>query len=184
MENTNSYHLLLEYITSKQRLKIKSSVTDANNYLNENFSSFNTLSPEFSLDSRIIDIFHSCFSFFHTNHESKESKNAYIHKLDECIIHASTDPKTVIIILDTSIKNNIATSISHIYSLSNPIKTMLHHAVNVMTIEAELFTIRCRINQAVQILGVAHIIVITDTIYAAHCIFDSSTSINCYIKRT
>jgi len=166
---------VLECMTSKQRLKIKSSVTDANNCLNGIFPFFNILSPEFSLGSRIIDIFHSCFSFFHANCESKERKNAHIYKLDEYIIHASTDPKTVIIISDTSIKNNIATSISHVYSLSNPIKTMLHHAINVMTTEAELFTIRYRINQTVQILGVAHIIVITDTIHTAHCIFDSST---------
>ena len=40
--------------------------------------------------------------FFHANHESKDNKTAHIQKLNECIIHVSTDPKTLIIILDAS----------------------------------------------------------------------------------
>ena len=173
MENTNSHCLSLEYITSKQRLKIKSSVTDANNHFNGIFPSFNTLSPEISPGSRIIDIFHSCFSFFYANHESKESKNTHIYKFDEYIIHTLTDPKTVIIISDVNIKNNTTTPILHIYLLSNPTKKTLHYTVNVTNTEAELFVIRCRINQTVQILGVAHIIVIMNVIHAVHHIFDS-----------
>jgi len=41
-----------------------------------------------------------------------------------------------------------------------------------MTIEAELFAIRCRINQAIQISGVSHIIIITDVLYVTKKIFD------------
>ena len=51
---------------------------------------------------------------------------------------------------------------------------MLYYAVNVTTTEAELFTIRYGINQAVQIPGVAHIIVIMDAIYVMHHIFNLS----------
>jgi len=87
--------------------------------------------------------------FFHANHESKDNKTAHIQKLNECIIHVSTDPKTLIIILDASVKNNVSTSITHIHLFLNPIKKMIHHAVNVTSMEAELFTIRCGINQAV-----------------------------------
>jgi len=130
------------------------------------FPFFNILSPEFSPGSRIINIFHSYFSFFYTNCKSKESKNNYIYKLDKYIIHTSTDPKTVIIISDVSI--------SHVYSLSNSTKETLYYAVNVTTTEAKLFAIRCGINQTVQIPEVAHIIVIIDAIYIVHYIFDSS----------
>lgn len=42
---------------------------------------------------------------------------------------------------------------------------MIYHAVNVTTTEVELFTIRCGINQAVQIMDASHIIVITDSVY-------------------
>jgi len=49
----------------------------------------------------------------------------------------------------------------------------IHHAINITTIKAELFTIRCRINQAIHITNVLHIIVITDAIYSAKKIFDS-----------
>ena len=52
---------------------------------------------------------------------------------------------------------------------------MLHHAINITSIEVELFAIRCKINQAVQIPGSSHIIIITDAIHMAQKIFDSST---------
>jgi len=42
---------------------------------------------------------------------------------------------------------------------------MIYHAVNITTTEVELFTIRCGINQAVQIMDASHIIVITDSVY-------------------
>jgi len=51
---------------------------------------------------------------------------------------------------------------------------MLHHATNVTSTEAELFLIRCSINQAVQVSNAKKIIVVTDAIHAARHIFDSS----------
>ena len=42
----------------------------------------------------------------------------------------------------------------------------------VTTIKAKLFAIRYSINQAMQIMNIHHIIVITDSIYAAKRIFD------------
>jgi len=53
-------------------------------------------------------------------------------------------------------------------------KKMLHYAVNIILMEAELFTIRCSINQVVQIQYTLYIIVITDTIHIAKKIFDPS----------
>ena len=51
---------------------------------------------------------------------------------------------------------------------------MLYHAINIISMEAELFTIRCGINQAVQIPGSFCIIIITDAIHVAQRIFDFS----------
>jgi len=76
-------------------------------------------------------------------------------------------------LLSVILTNSIAISIVYIYLLLNPIKKTIHHAVNIMSTEAELFAIRCGINQAIQIPNVIHIIVIINAIYAAHCIFNS-----------
>ena len=168
IENTNSHCLLLENMTPKQQLKIKSSIVDTNNCLNGIFPVFDSLNSEFSPGSQLVDTFSSCFSFHQTNHRNKESKAAHICKLDECVLNTFSDSKSVIIVSDASIKNNVATSVVHIHSLLNPIKEMVHHAVSITFTEAELFTIRCGINQAIQVPGVSHIIIIMDTIHAAY----------------
>jgi len=52
----------------------------------------------------------------------------------------------------------------------------IHHAINITSsTKAELFTIRYRINQAIQVFNASYIIIITDSIYLANQIFDSSS---------
>lgn len=80
---------------------------------------------------------------------------------------------TIIAIADTSIKNNIVTAVSHIFSNCGKLSKKVHHAVNVTTTEAELFAIRSTINQSCQVTNANKIIIITDAIYAAKKIFDS-----------
>ena len=53
-----------------------------------------------------------------------------------------------IVAMDASIKNDIATSISHMYILNHPLIKTLHHIAFVTSAEAELFAITCGINQA------------------------------------
>jgi len=102
------------------------------------------------------------------------SKNQ-LHKLDGIIISTFLDPLTYIIILDTSIKNHIATSILHIYSFNWLIIKIYYQAVNISTTEAKLLAIRCGINQAISIPHIKCIVVITDALYAAKKIFNSSS---------
>jgi len=71
-----------------------------------------------------------------------------------------------------SIKNQVATSIAHIHVSNNPIIKTLYYAVNVTSTKAELFAIRCGINQATQIDNLYHIINIMDLIHAVKRIFD------------
>ena len=113
-----------------------------------------------------------------SNQSNKESKAIHICKLDEHILHASTDSTMIVVVSDVSIKNQVATLIVHIHSSNKPILKILHHAVNVSTTEAELFAIRCSINQVVQIDDINHIIVVTDSIHAACRIFDSSVHLH------
>ena len=58
-------------------------------------------------------------------------------------------------------------SIIHICCGHNVVAKTIHHAVNITTTEAELFTIRCGINQAIHVANILCIIVITDAIHLA-----------------
>jgi len=87
-------------------------------------------------------------------------------------LHSFSSPHTAIIITDTSIKNNIATSVSHVHICDHPLIKTVHHAAFITSTEAELFAIRCGINQAYSKENVSKIIVVTDSIHAAKKIFD------------
>ena len=77
--------------------------------------------------------------------------------------------------MDTSVKNNIVTSISHTHIHNKPVTKTPHYAVNVMSTEAELFTIRYGINQATKSNDISKIIVVTNSIHAVKKIFNSSS---------
>ena len=145
-----------------------------NNWLNGIFSTFDPLNVDLHPGHRLIDTFSSCIFLYNTDRSFNESKATYCKKPNEIILESSLDPRIVVIVSDTSIKNNIASSISHIHSFNNLLKKTLHHAINVTPTEAELFAIRCNINQVVQMQNVSCIIVITDAIHAAKKIFNPS----------
>ena len=87
---------------------------------------------------------------------------------------SSLNHSYTLVISDAGIKNNVATSITHIHVCDKPIIKMIHHAVNITSTEAKLFAIRCSINQAVSLPGISKIVIITDSIHAAKRIFNSS----------
>jgi len=141
------------------------------NSCNEYIPSFCPFNQEFFPGNRLIDFFSDQFSF---HYYSQEAKN-HIKNLNHAITEASSDISSSIIILDASIKNNIATSISHIHSYNKPIIKTIHQAINITTTKAELFIIRCSINQAINISNLKHIIIVTDSIHTTERIFDSSS---------
>ena len=57
---------------------------------------------------------------------------------------------------------------------NNPITKTIHHAVHVTSTEAEIFAIRCGINQASNCNGIFKIIIVIDSIHVAKKIFDPS----------
>jgi len=81
---------------------------------------------------------------------------------------------TTIIVTDASIKNDIATFILHIHTYNNPIAKTVYHVVHITSTEAELFAIRCSINQASNCDGISKIIVVTNSIHVAKRIFNLS----------
>ena len=127
-------------------MKVKDCIVDVNNRLNGIFNSFNPFSNKFSSRNRLIDVFTSCSSFYLSNKKYAKVKKVYLYKLDELIFHVSVDPKTTIVVSDASIKNQVTTSIAHIYIHDTPVVKMIHHAVNITFTEAKLFVIRCGLN--------------------------------------
>ena len=91
------------------------------------------------------------------------------------VIELSFSPSIAIVITDTSIKNDIATSILHTHIANSPLIKTLYHVVFVTSTEAKLFAIRCGINQVSYMKDISKIIVITNSIHAAKKIFDPSS---------
>ena len=145
------------------------------NRFNKNFPSFDLFNKEFALGSCLINIFPSCFSFHSLNKQSNNSFKTHICHLNNISLISSMDPSYTLIISNASIKNNIATSIVYIHIHNKPVIKTLHHAVNITSIEAKLFTIRCGINQATNLPSIKKIIIIMDSIHVARGIFDSSS---------
>jgi len=135
------------------------------NCLNGIFPSFDSLNCEFSPGSGLVDLFSSKFSFHQANCKDKRSKATHLCKLNNTVLNVLSSSNSAIVVSDTSIRNNIATFIAHIYSYTNHVKKTLYHAVGNTFYKAKLFAIRCGINQAVQIPRVSHIIVITNSIH-------------------
>ena len=103
------------------------------------------------------------FFFYIVKCKDKDIKEAYLHKLNKMFKDILSNSKKIIVISDTSIKNNIAILISHICLNYNTIAKTIYYTVNIMLTKTELFTIRYGINQAVQAFNISCIIVITDT---------------------
>ena len=162
--------LFLNNLISKQRSCLNSLLIDMDNRCNEFLPSFSPFDKEFSLRKRLVNSFSNCFSF---HFRTQDIKNHFCN-LDNITINASSDFYFSIIISDASIRNNVAISISHIHSHDRPVIKIIHHIVNVTTTEAELFAIRCSINQAVSISNIKHIVVIMDSLHTAKRIFESS----------
>ena len=172
--NQDYHQLLMEKLISKQRLKIKGSIIDANNRLNGIFKSFNLFNNKFSPWNRLIDLFSSHFSFYLSDRKYVDTRKIHLCKLDEVVFNALADPKTAVIVLDTSIKNNITTSISYIHTYNSPVIKTIYHTINVTSTKAELFVIRYGLNQAIWLSSIKYIIVITNSIHTVKKIFDSS----------
>jgi len=162
-------------LTNYQKSLIKGHLPDSHTKTLGIFPSFSPIDPEFSPGNHITDIFSNCFSFNLVNKKVENCNKICGQELDEMVLCCSSDSQMALVITDASIKNDITTSISHIHSYNRPLVKIVHHASFVTSTEAELFTIRCGINQACAINNVSKIIVVTDSIHAAMKIFDSGS---------
>ena len=160
-------------LTNRQRNLTKGHLIDFLNKALGIFPSFSPLNPEFSPGLCIMDEFSNRFCFNLVN--KKEKYKTHAQELDDMVLSNSSSPQSALVIMDASIKHNIATLISHIHIVNCSLTKTVHHALFVTSTEAELFAIRCSINQACSSDSVSKIIVITNSIHAAKKIFDNES---------
>ena len=145
------------------------------NCFNKVFLSFDSFNPKLFPSNRIINTFNNHFSFHLSNKHTSQNIKFCIQQLNKLALVSSDSSSSTLVVINASIKNNIATSISHIHICDKPITKTLHHTLNIISTKAKLFAIRCGINQAVNNNEISKIIVITDSIYIVKRIFDLFT---------
>jgi len=118
------------------------------NKFNKVFPSFSPFNYEFSPGNRLIDIFLNCFSFYLSNRSNNQDIESHLRCLDNINIQVLLDLHSAVVVSDTSIKNQVATFISHIHSHNKPVIETIHHMVRVTSTEAKLFAIKYSIIQA------------------------------------
>jgi len=150
-------------------------MVDMENCFNKVFPSFDPINPEFYPGNRIIDTHANHFSFHFFNKYISYNIKSCIQEFDKIAIELLEDPSSTLVVTDTSVKNNVATSITYIHVRDKLVMKTLHHALNVMSTEAKFFVIRCGINQATNINDISKVIVVTDSIHAVEKIFDLSS---------
>ena len=91
------------------------------------------------------------------------------------VLHTFSSLHTALVVTNASIKNDIVISISYMHIANYPLTKTVHHVVFVTSMEAELFTIRCSINQACIKENMSKVIVVTDSIHTVKKIFDSKS---------
>ena len=165
--------LSINTLTECQKNTVKGHLIDSNNKLFGVFPSFSPLNSEFNPGSRIVDIFSDQVSFNLAN--KVKSNKLCFQQLDNMMLHSSSSPHTAIVVTDASIKNDIATLVSHIHIHDHPLIKMVHHAAFVTSTEAELFAMRCGISQTCSKENISKIIVVTNSIHVAKKIFDDKT---------
>ena len=170
--NIDPYSLSLDSLTPFQRAKIKGTIVNMDDRFNEILPAFDSLNIEFSSGFRVINMFTNCVSFHPFIKSSKNSFKSCSLLLSDLTITSSLDSLHILVVTDASIKHNVTMSIACIYICNKDIIKTVHHAVNVLFIEAKLISIRCGINQATNIPGISKIIVITDSLHVARRTFD------------
>jgi len=144
-------------LTFKQNLKIKSLIVDINHRLNQILPAFDNLNKELSPGFRLVDTFSNHFSF---KHKDAKARTAHLNKLENVYRASKDDPNTLFIISDASLKNNVATSVTHIQRGQALITKAIYHAMNISTTEAELFAIGRGISQAAHTDSITNIAVV------------------------
>jgi len=171
----HQHTLLLNSLTRRQHGLIKGHIIDMENYFNKVLLSFDPINPKFFPSNRIIDTHANHFSFHLFNKHISHNIKYHIQELNKIALESLNVSSSALVITDASIKNNVAISIAHIHIHDKPITKTLYYALNITSTEAELFSIRCGINQVTNNCTISKIIVVMDSIHVVQEIFDLSS---------
>ena len=150
-KQTDPHCIAMSCLTPKQYLKMKSLIVDINNHLNQVLPAFDSLNRKLSLGFHLIDNFPNCFSFHMIDHKDAKARTAHHNKLENIFKDSSQNNDIILVISNTSVKNNITTLVLYIRREHEIIKKTIYHVMNVMSTKTELFAMRCNISQASQI---------------------------------
>ena len=167
--------LSLGSLSKRQRYLLKGYIVDMDNRFNEVFFAFDLINPELQPSNRVIDTFSNRFSFHTFSRKNDPSFKSRLQQLNALVIESSTSLSTALVITDASVKNNVASSIAHIHIRNKPMVKVLYNAVNITSLEAEFFALRCGINHTTLLHEISKIIVVTDSIHVARKIFNPSS---------
>ena len=117
--------------------------------MNEVLPSFNSLNKELALGFHLVDTFLDHFSFISVNWKDPGILTSHYNRLNDIYENSLINQDTMLVIVDASIKNNVAISISHMYRGQKIITKSVHYAMNITSMEVELFAIWCGINHTV-----------------------------------
>ena len=133
-------------LTIKQNIQLNSSIVDINHCLNKVLSAFNTLNSELKPGQCLADLFPDHFSFNTVKCSDPIARRVHLNKLNKVYFTSLSNDNTILVIADAGVRNNITTSVTHIYRGHSIIKRTCHQAMNILPTEAELFAIRYGIN--------------------------------------
>ena len=165
----------VSFLTNWQKNIAKDHLINSYNKAYGIFLSFSPFNLEFSPGFCITDNFSDCFSFNLVNEKEKEKDRICTQELDKIVLHTSSSLHTALVVTDASIKNDIVIFILYVYIANYSLTKTVHHVVFVTSMEAELFAIRCSINQACIKENMSKVIVVTDSIHTVKKIFDSKS---------
>ena len=111
---------------------MKFPLIEVDNKYNKFFPSFSFFNKEFKPGNYLKDLFSDHFSFHYYSSNIKKD----IENLNNIAFRTSSNPFSTIVVLDASIKNHVATSISHIHSFDKPVIKTIHKAVNIIITES------------------------------------------------
>ena len=138
------HHIATCHLTPKQYVKIKSFIVNTNNHLNGIFQLLTVWIKNFFLVFVLKTLFLIVF-FYLADCKDTNATITHQNKLENIFESLSNNQYTVL-----SVKNRVTTSVLHIWKEYKIIVKTVHHIINVLSTEAELFAIRCNISWAFQ----------------------------------
>ena len=123
-QTTNFKAIALDLLTNCQCSLVKDYLIDMTNRSHECFFSFSPLNSEFSPGSRIIDTSSDHFSF--NVCDKRNNLKFQAQELNNLTIESFSSLSVTLVASDVSIKNNVATSISHIHMVDKPLTRIIY----------------------------------------------------------